>query len=58
MGVKKYCWKVMTLGMDVKKVTILINLKHGNIDDLWNYLAEMEMLDNERIEVVDIFESD
>jgi len=43
--------------MDVKKVTILINLKHGNIDDLWNYLAEMGMLDNERIEVVDIFES-
>jgi len=42
----------------MSKITILINLKHGNIDDLWDYLAKMEMLDNERIEVVDIFESD
>ena len=42
----------------MSKITILINLKRGNIDDLWDYLAKMEMLDNERIEVVDIFESD
>jgi len=38
----------------MEKVTIFINLKHGNIDDLWEYLAKMEMLNNERIEVVDI----
>jgi len=40
------------------KVTILIDLKHGNISDLWDYLADMEMLDNDRMKVVDIMESD
>jgi len=39
------------------KVTVLVDLKHGNINDLWEYLAKMEMLDNERLNVVDIMET-
>jgi len=39
------------------KVTILVDLKHGNIDDLWEYLAKMEMLDNERFKIVGIMET-
>jgi len=39
------------------KVTILIDLKHGNIDDLWEHLTKMEMLVNERFEVIDIMET-
>jgi len=39
------------------KVTVLVDLKHGNIDDLWEYLAKMEMLDNERLKIVGIMET-
>jgi len=39
------------------KATILVDLKHGNIDGLWEYLAKMGMLVNGRFEVIDIMET-